>query len=220
MRSSPALATLAVLLAGCVPAATVARLPDPECELPRGTLVDVRSVDPSIRVDVRYATADNFTGEALPGYERPLALLRPAAARALGRVQARLRQQGLGLRVFDAYRPVRATLAMVAWAERTGNEWVLDEGYVARESGHNRGNTVDLTLVRLADGRALEMGTGFDVFSEASHTANATGEAAAHRATLVEAMALEGWVNYEREWWHFRLPLEAGPLDIPLRCFR
>lgn len=193
--------------------------PDPECTLPAGTLVEVRSADPSIRVDVRYATPDNFTGAVLPGYERPLALLRPEAARALGRVQERLRPHGLGLTVFDAYRPVRATLGMVEWAERTGNEWVLEQGYVARRSGHNLGNTVDLTLVQLSDGRPLEMGTGYDVFTEAAHTANATGEVAANRRLLLDGMAAEGWLNYEKEWWHFRLPMEAEPLDAPLRCF-
>jgi zinc D-Ala-D-Ala dipeptidase len=221
MRSDlrPAALAAALLLSSCIPAGTAASGPDPECTLPPGTLVEVRSADPSIRVDVRYATADNFTGAVLPGYERPLALLRPEAARALGRVQAALRTRGLGLRVYDAYRPVRATLGMVAWAERTGNEWVLEQGYVARESGHNRGHTVDLTLVHLGDGRELEMGTGYDVFGEAAHTANATGEAAANRRVLVEAMAAEGWINYEKEWWHFRLPIDALPLDVPLRCF-
>ncbi len=193
--------------------------PDPECTLPAGTLVDVRSADPSIRVDVRYATPDNFTGAVLPGYERPLALLRPQAARTLGAVQARLRPLGLGLEVFDGYRPVRGTLGMVAWAERTGNQWVLEQGYVARESGHNRGHTVDLTLVRLGDGAAVEMGTDYDVFTEAAHTANARGEVAANRRILLDAMAAEGWVNYEKEWWHFRLPMNADPLDVPLRCF-
>ncbi len=83
-------------------------------------LVDVRSVDSTIQVDLRYATANNFTGAPLPGYEAPRALLRREAAAALGRVQARLRADGLGLRIFDAYRPVRATIAMVDWAERSG----------------------------------------------------------------------------------------------------
>jgi D-alanyl-D-alanine dipeptidase len=130
------------------------------CTIPGGAqLTSVQAADPTIRTDVRYATANNFTGERLPGYDRPLALLRPEAARALARVQARLRADGLGLKVFDGYRPVRATLAMVDWAERTNRRWVLDQGYVARSSGHNRGHTVDLTLVRLDTGEELDMGT-------------------------------------------------------------
>ncbi|MDB4948121.1 MAG: peptidase vanX D-ala-D-ala dipeptidase [Gemmatimonadetes bacterium] len=185
-----------------------------------GTLVDVRSVDPTIRTDVRYATANNFTGAPLPGYESARALLLPDAARGLARVQARLRGEGLGLKLFDAYRPVRATLAMVDWAERTGRTWVLDQGYVARKSGHNLGVTVDLTLVRLRDGRELDMGTPFDTFSDAAHTANATGAVAENRRRLVHAMAAEGFASYDAEWWHFRLPGDFPALDIPIGCIR
>lgn len=210
----------AVALAACVPQAS-ARTVAGECDLAPGTLLNVRSVDRTIRTEVRYATRNNFTGAVLPGYERPLALLRPDAARALGRVQARLRPRGLGLKVFDAYRPVRATLGMVAWAERTGNQWVLEQGYVARYSGHNRGATVDLTVIDLRTGEELEMGTEYDTFSEAAHTANATGQVAENRAILLDAMRAEGFSNYEKEWWHFSLPSAAGdPLDVPLRCFR
>ena len=210
-----------VIPAACVPPASAgtAAAQDAECRIAPGTLVDVRSVDPTIRTEVRYATTNNFTGEVLPGYERPLALLRPAAAEALGRVQARLRAQGLGLKVFDAYRPVRATLGMVAWADRTGNQWMLQQGYVARESGHNVGRTVDLTLVRLRGGQELEMGTAYDTFSEAAHTANASGQVAANRRILVDAMAAEGFQNYSKEWWHFSIPGPREPLDVPLRCF-
>lgn len=194
---------------------------DRECALPAGeTLVRVEAADPSIRTDVRYATANNFTGAVLPGYERPLALLRPAAAEALARVQARLRPQGVGLKVYDAYRPIRATQAMVVWAQRSGNEWVLDQGYVARQSGHNLGNTIDLTLIRLESGDEVEMGTEYDTFSEAAHTLNATGTVLENRMKLVRAMEAEGWVNYDKEWWHFRLPGSYTALDAPLRCWR
>jgi D-alanyl-D-alanine dipeptidase len=221
-----------IAVAACAPAASartvaappgappVAATPSGECDIAPGTLVNVQSVDGTILTDVRYATRNNFTGAVLPGYERPLALLRPEAAQALGRVQARLRPRGLGLKVFDGYRPVRATLGMVEWAERTGNQWVLRQGYVARYSGHNRGATVDLTLVNLRDGSELPMGTEYDTFSEAAHTANATGQVAANRAILLDAMRAEGFSNYEKEWWHFGLPGQREPLDVPLRCFR
>ncbi|MEX2467676.1 MAG: M15 family metallopeptidase, partial [Gemmatimonadota bacterium] len=138
----------------------------------RPELVRVTDLAPAVREDVRYATGDNFTGAPLPGYETPAALLRPAAAEALARVQAALAGRGYGLLVWDAYRPVRATLAMVDWAERTGNEWVLDDGYVARRSNHNRGNTVDLTVVARDTGEPLDMGTAYDHFGPESHTAN------------------------------------------------
>jgi D-alanyl-D-alanine dipeptidase len=183
-------------------------------------LTSVQAVDGTIRTEIRYATTNNFTGERLPGYDRPVALLRPEVARALGRVQARLREQGLGLKVFDGYRPVRATLAMVDWAERTGRRWVLEQGYVARASGHNRGHTVDLTLVRLGTGEEVDMGTPYDTFSEAAHTANATGTVRANRAILVDAMGAEGFRNYDKEWWHFSVPGQYPPMDLPLSCFR
>jgi D-alanyl-D-alanine dipeptidase len=191
-----------------------------ECDLAPGTLVNVRSIDRTIRTEIRYATRNNFTGAVLPGYERPLALLRPEPARALARVHQSLRSRGLGLKVFDAYRPVRATLGMVDWAERTGNQWVLEQGYVARQSGHNVGRTVDLTLVHLRGGRELDMGTPYDTFSRAAHTANATGQVAANRRILVEAMAAEGFQNYDQEWWHYSIPGPRDALDVPLRCFR
>lgn len=208
--------------AACAPAATArsAQAQADECRIGPGTLVNVRSVDRTIRTEVRYATRNNFTGDVLPGYERPVALLRPPAAQALARVQAALRPRGLGLKVFDAYRPVRATLGMVAWAERSGNEWVLEQGYVARQSGHNVGRTVDLTLLDLRTGRELDMGTPYDTFAETAHTANASGEVAERRRTLVDAMAAEGFENYDKEWWHFSIPGPREPLDVPLRCFR
>ena len=209
------------VLAGC---GTAQARPAPAaqtCALPIGEeLVDVRRLDRSIRVELRYATENNFTGRRLPGYDARRALLHPASAEALARVQARLRGEGLGLKVFDAYRPVRATLAMVEWAERSGNVWVLDQGYVARQSGHNRGNTVDLTLVRLRGGREVEMGTPFDTFSEAAHTANAAGPVMENRMVLKRAMEAEGFQNYDKEWWHYRLPVPDIPLDVPLSCFR
>lgn len=232
-RMTRRLAGLAAMMtaAGCAPAASAgtedvaaAMVPDAardeECRMAPGALVNIRSVDPTIHTDVRYATRNNFTGAVLPGYERPVAMLRPDAAAALGRVSARVRSLGLRLVVFDAYRPVRATMGMVDWAERTGNQWVLEQGYVARQSGHNTGRTVDLTLVNPQTGRPLPMGTDYDTFSEQAHTANATGTVAQNRRTLVEAMEAEGFENYEKEWWHFGIPGPREPLDVPLRCFR
>jgi len=181
-------------------------------------LVDIRSLEPAILVDLRYATPHNFTGAVLPGYDAPKALLRREAAQALARVEARLRPDGLGLRVWDAYRPVRATRAMVAWAERTGRTDLLDQEYIARRSRHNLGVAVDLTLVDLATGRELDLGTPFDTFSEAAHTANAQGRVLRDRQILVRAMESEGFQNYEKEWWHFSYQVQgAEPFDLPIR---
>src|SRR3954469_19522445 len=164
-RSLPAVALL-VLAAACgasrPSAATSAEAPPAQLGSEAAAdslLVDVRSLDSTIQVDARYAGSNNFTGAPLPGYEAPRALLRREAAQALTRVQARLRTGDLGLLVFDGYRPVRATLAMVKWAERTGRRDLLDNGYIARRSRHNLGLAVDLTLVDPASGTQLDMGT-------------------------------------------------------------
>jgi D-alanyl-D-alanine dipeptidase len=232
-RLSPASAALfasAALLAGCARSpATATRPPAPaqvsgapaSIEAPPqpvasdaladSVLIDVRSADSSIQVDARYATANNFTGAPLPGYEAPRALLRREVAAALARVQARLRTGDMGLRVFDGYRPVRATLAMVDWAERTGRRALLDSGYIARRSRHNLGVAVDLTLVDLATGTEVPMGTPFDTFTEAAHTANAEGRVRRYREILVRVMESEGFTNYDQEWWHFSYPVEGAP---------
>jgi D-alanyl-D-alanine dipeptidase len=184
-----------------------------------GGLSDVRA--PGLQVDLRYATSGNLTGAPLPGYRcRRRALLRPAAARALERVQRDLRRRGLGLRVFDAYRPVRATNALVAWAQRTGRDDLIRDGYIARRSNHNRGLAVDLTLVRRSTGRALDMGTRYDALTPRAHVHNAHGAALRNRLTLVAAMTRRGFRSYVREWWHFDFPTRraVGRLDVPIRC--
>ena len=166
-------------------------------------LANVQSVDPTIVVDLRYATANNFTGAPLPGYDANRAYLRREAASALARVQRDLRPRGLALKIFDAYRPVRATLAMVDWTERVHRTDLLKDGYIASRSRHNLGLAIDLTLIDLATGQELEMGTPFDTFSGAAHTANASGLAAVNRQKLKAAMEAEGFQNYDQEWWHY-----------------
>lgn len=178
-------------------------------------LADVRTLDSMIVVDLRYATSNNFTGAPLPGYLANRAFLRREAAAALALVERDLRSQGLGLKVFDAYRPVRATLAMVDWTKRVNREDLLRDGYIASRSRHNLGLAIDLTLVDLTTGRELEMGTPFDTFSAAAHTANATGVAATNRQRLKSAMEKRGFTNYDQEWWHF-----SYDLPNPLRFDR
>ena len=214
---------LLALASGCshapsVQAANTAPAPIAPDSVAASLLVDVRTLDSTISVEARYATTNNFTGAILPGYEANRALLRREAAAALARVQARLRREGLGLRIYDGYRPVRATLAMVSWAERSGNTWVLEQGYVARRSKHNQGVAVDLTLVDLASGVPLEMGTPFDTFAPAAHTANATGLARDNRQRLRHAMEAEGFTNYDQEWWHYIYPVpDPMPFDLVIR---
>jgi zinc D-Ala-D-Ala dipeptidase len=181
-------------------------------------LDDLHRLAPSLRLDLRYATRHNFTGRRLPGYCRPWALMRRTAARALARVQRDLRRRGLGLLVFDAYRPARASRAMVQWARRTGRSHLVGT-YIAERSRHNLGTAVDLTLIDRRSGRPLPMGTRFDSFSRRAHTRAVRGRPRRNRRLLVRAMGRRGFVNYHREWWHFehRVP---GPryLDLPLGC--
>lgn len=184
---------------------------------PPAPLVDVQEVEPSIGVALPKLTSENVTGAPLPGYEANRAFLQPAGAEALGRVQRRLAARNLGLKVFDAYRPLRATQAMVAWARAQGRGDLVGP-YIASVSFHNSGQAIDLTLVDRATGRELDMGTPYETFTPAANTANASGQAAANRAILVEAMHAEGFENYPGEWWHFYYYVTgAAVLDEPIR---
>jgi D-alanyl-D-alanine dipeptidase len=218
-----------ITLVGCLPASPPSARPaSPSVNTEETTvapdavadslLAEVIGIDSSIVVDLRYATSNNFTGAPLPGYLANRAYLRREAAAALARVQRGLRPQGLGIKIFDAYRPVRATLAMVDWTERVNRPDLLKDGYIASRSRHNLGLAIDLTVIELATRRELEMGTPFDTFSAAAHTANASGEAAANRQILKAAMEREGFLNYDQEWWHFSFNV-PNPLrfDRPIR---
>jgi zinc D-Ala-D-Ala dipeptidase len=206
-------AALAAQTAASVESTVVA--PD---SVARRMLADVRTYDSTIVVEVHYATSQNFTGAPLPGYDANRVFLRTEAARALARVQKRLATGGMGLKVFDGYRPVRATRAMVDWAHRTGREWVLRDGYVASHSRHNLGLAVDLTLRDRVTGMEIPMGTPYDTFSPEAHTANATGRTARYRQLLVKVMEEEGFKNYEHEWWHFSYEVrgETPAFDLPV----
>ena len=166
----------------------------------RAGLVDVHRFGPGIRVNLSYRTKHNETGAPLPGYCENWALLHERAAFSLGQVQRYLGRRGRGLLVLDAYRPVRATEALVRWAERTGRGGAVGT-YIARRSRHNTGSAVDITLVRDRDGQRLRMG-GF-AFGPSSHTYNASGRILRNRLALKSAMERFGFGAYLNEWWHF-----------------
>ena len=166
-------------------------------------MVDVQKVDTTIVVDMRYATSNNFTGAPLPGYEANRAFLRAEAASALAVVQEDLRLQGMGLKIFDAYRPIRASEAMVAWTQKVNRPDLLRDGYIAARSRHNLGVAVDLTLINLATKAEISMGTPFDNFSAAAHTKNSYGVIKKNRELFKKVMERQGFMNYEKEWWHY-----------------
>ncbi|MEM9682592.1 MAG: M15 family metallopeptidase, partial [Pseudomonadota bacterium] len=189
-----------------------------------------------IVVDLMFYGSDNFVGEPIDGYGHPYAVLSKAAARALAKVQTDLVGMGLGLKVFDAYRPQRAVDHFVRWSERPDDlkakakhypnvaKVDLHNGYIARRSEHSRGSAVDLTIVYWeAAGivRELDMGTPIDFFDPASWPSSraVSPQQRANRALLRSVMMLNGFVPYFREWWHFRLKDEPFPdtyFDFPL----
>ncbi len=161
-------------------------------------LVDVTKVIPNIKTDIMYATDRNFTGKVI--YKAPKCYLLQQVAEQLAKVQKELNEVGLGLLVWDAYRPLPAQWRL--WNVCPGPRYVGDP----RKGGfHTRGTAVDLTIIRLSDGSLLEMGTGFDDFSPraAFDCADISDEAKRNRLFLKNLMEKYGFANYKNEWWHY-----------------
>jgi D-alanyl-D-alanine dipeptidase/kynurenine formamidase len=177
-------------------------------------LVEVVALEPTIVVDLRYATSDNVAGRKL--YPHSRALLQRPAAEALVRVHRRLGAEGLGLVVLDAYRPWRVTKALWEATPPDRREFVADP---ARGSRHNRGAAVDVTLFDRASGKSLVMPSGYDEFSERARPTYAGGDALAraNRDRLRDAMEGEGFFVHPSEWWHFDYKdwPEYPVLDLP-----
>ncbi len=163
-------------------------------------LVNLLEIDPTFVIDCRYATKNNITGEVL--YPKQTLYLERSAAERLAHVQANLRQQGLGLKIFDAYRPLSVQKKL--WQAKPDPRYVADP---AKGSRHNRGSAVDVTLVDRA-GQELPMPTEFDEFSEKAHSTYRDLPAAilTNREQLHAAMKAEGFLPLETEWWHFDAP--------------
>ncbi len=182
---------------------------------PPGTLVELVKLDLAIKLDLRYATANNFTGRVL--YSQARAFMANEAAQAFLRAQKRARAEGFGFAIFDAYRPWRVTKQL--WdATPVGPK----RNYVANPktgSRHNRGCAVDMTLYSLATGQQVEMPSGFDDFSEKAHRdyMATSATAIANRERLDRYMTAEGFRGMSNEWWHFDYSgWEKYPvLDIP-----
>ena len=178
--------------------------------------MDVSTV-PNVQLDIRYASTNNFMNRRVVGYNAPLCWMYREGGEKLHFLAKQLESEGLGLLIWDAYRPRRATLDMVDWAETTDQGWLLQQGYLVCDSRHNRGGAVDLTLYKLKTGEPLDMGTEWDFFGAESNTFNVTGVALDNRVLLRSSMERVGFVPYDVEWWHFELPnaTELPALDVP-----
>lgn len=170
-------------------------------------LVEVRKLDPTIRVELVYATPNNFLGRAV--YSDSRCFLRRSVAERLVRAQKRLLAQGYTLKIWDGYRPLSVQKEM--WKILPDANFVADP---SKGSRHNRGAAVDLTMVD-AMGKEVEMPTPFDDFTikAASHYSNVSELAKKHRQILQEAMQAEGFLIYDVEWWHFNDP-QAEKFEI------
>lgn len=220
--------------------------------------VSLSDVDPSILMDIRYDTPHNFTGDPVDGYHAPMCILTRPAAEALSRAQREFLEQGYTLKVYDCYRPQRAVNDFVTWANnlfdqrmkaefypRVDKTQLFADGYIAEQSGHSRGSTVDLTLValpaapeptyvpgqplvdcaapapdRFAD-NTIDMGTGYDCFDTLAHTLDprVQGDQLKNRLLLKDGLEKQSLQNYENEWWHFTFKPETYPetyFDFPV----
>jgi D-alanyl-D-alanine dipeptidase len=256
MPRTTRLALRALIAAGAV-AAALAPTASADVKAPPG-FVALRDVDPTILHEMRYVGHHNFIGRRIVGYREPVCILTRQAAEALSRAQTSLRAQGYTLKVYDCYRPQRAVDDFARWAARPGDQRMkaefypnvdkadlFDLGYIARQSGHSRGSTVDLTLVKLPPRRqprfipgqplvpcfapygerfpdnTVDMGTGFDCFDTLANTLDPRiqGEARSNRLRLKETLEQAGFSNYPAEWWHYTLVGEPYPdtfFDFPV----
>ena len=246
---------LAALLAVTATSATARANTEPKAP---SDFVALRTVDPTIIQEMRYFTVHNFVGERIDGYQQPLCILTRPAAEALHKAQTKLLRKGYTLKVYDCYRPQRAVNHFVRWAEDLDDQAMkgefypnvdktrlFEDGYIAEKSGHSRGSTMDLTIVKLParptrpyhpgeplvpcyapkDERfpdnSVDMGTGFDCFDTLAHTLDPRiqGGQRANRLLLKSTLEGLGFVNLAEEWWHYTYKPEPYPdtyFDFPV----
>ena len=163
-------------------------------------LIELTKIDPSIRLDIRYATANNFLGE--PVYEQARAFLQASAANALKRVSEKLHKEGYGLLVYDAYRPWHVTKILWDATPAAQRGFLTDP---AKASRHNLGCAVDVTLYDLKTGAAVAMPSEYDEMTSRAHAdyAAASPEETKHREILRKAMEKQGFIQKPNEWWHY-----------------
>lgn len=212
--------------------------------------VYLNEIDPTIILSPRYYTNENFVGKPVDGYKKPVIILTKQAAEALKKVNDEVKKDGYTIVVYDAYRPQTAVNHFMRWSKdsndqakkdhyypRIAKDKVFELGYVAEKSGHSRGSTIDLTLIKnedklheireidrvlldnykikLLDDGTVDMGSSFDLFDIASHYENnlIPQEYKKKRTYLKTVMEKHGFKNYAEEWWHFTLKNEPYPAD-------
>ncbi|MFG3256253.1 M15 family metallopeptidase [Streptomyces sp. NPDC048172] len=220
--------------------------------------VALSDADPTILQEIRYFTPHNFVGEPIDGYREPMCLVTKDTAKALHRAQKSFLKRGYTLKVYDCYRPQRAVDHFVRWAKdledermkaefypRVEKNRLFEDGYIAEKSGHSRGSTVDLTIVKLPakptrpyepgeplvdcaapkserfPDNSVDAGTGFDCFDTLSHTDDprVQGKQRANRQLLKSTLDKAGFKNLPEEWWHYTLKKETFPdtyFDFPV----
>ncbi len=213
----------------------------------RTDFVYLRDIDPTIIQNVRYATINNFIGQVIDGYKTQEIILTRAAAVALQAVQKYMIKQGYSLVVYDGYRPQIAVNHFIKWSESSDESQkylyyptidkqdVFSLGYIDKRSGHSRGSTVDLSIIKLdkklheieinekilsdgskiqfLDDGSVDMGSSFDLAHEASHHDShfINYEHLEKRNFLKNAMIDRGFRSYSKEWWHYTLENEPYP---------
>ena len=199
------------------------------------SFLELQEFIPSIGLELRYFSEDNFVGQVIDGYHAEKAFMTREAATALSNVQSELASFGMSLKVFDAYRPQRAVDHFVRWAQdlddkkmkgvfypAVAKEDLFSDGYIAQRSGHSRGSTIDLTIVDLDTGEEIEMGTPWDFFDPSSWPSNLNlpPQARANRNLLNAVMTRHGFRALPEEWWHFTLenePFADTYFDFPVK---
>ncbi len=190
------------------------------------SFVNVQDMDSTIKVELRYFTSNNFLGYKVDGYHANKAYLTKRAAKALHQAHRRAWKLGMGILIFDSYRPQQAVDHFVRWSQDLTDtlrkaefypdipkSQLFQAGFIASRSGHSRGSTVDLTLYVLETGEAVDMGSAFDLFSEISfhNSPLVTPEQRANRQLLMNLMKNAGFRPYSKEWWHYTLNNEPFP---------
>ena len=191
---------------------------------------------PNIVFDLRYGSEDNFTGKVVKGYENPRPVSTIEMAKALKEVQIYLELRGLGLKIFDAYRPQKAVDYFFEWSKvktdtlmkskyypNEKKENLFKHGYISKLSGHSRGSSVDLTIIHLIGekaGEEIDMGSSWDYFGEKSSISSTKINLIQrkNRIILKNLMQMFGFLPYEKEWWHFTIQKEPFPnkyFDFP-----